>query len=59
LETNSPEIKELLYNFFGVNSHKHLTHLQHWHLVKYLEGQADKLEEGVKIRKRRLKPCRT
>ncbi len=37
LKTDSPEVKGLLYDFFAVTSHKHLTHLQHWQFVKYLE----------------------
>ncbi|NJL58263.1 MAG: helix-turn-helix transcriptional regulator [Desulfobacteraceae bacterium] len=38
LETDSPEVKGLLYDFFAVTSHKHLTHLQHWQFVQYLEA---------------------
>lgn len=44
LKTSSPEVKELLYNFFGVSSHKHISNLQHWQLVKYLESQVDKID---------------
>lgn len=43
LQTNSPEVKKLLQAMFGATSHKHITHLQHWQFVKYLEGQLDKI----------------
>jgi transcriptional regulator with XRE-family HTH domain len=46
LEMDSPEVKELLYNYFGVTSHKRLTHIQHWQLVKYLEAQVEKIEKN-------------
>lgn len=36
LKTSSPEVKSLLKQYFGVNSHTELKHLQHWLFVKYL-----------------------
>ena len=38
-----PEIREFLLVHFGVSSHKQLNHLQHWQLVRYLEGIIEKL----------------
>ena len=38
LEPKSPELRKLLSDFFGVDSHSKLTHLQLWQLVCYLEG---------------------
>lgn len=44
LEPGSPQVKASLVQFFGVDSHKDLTHIQHWQWVKYLEGEVMRLE---------------
>jgi hypothetical protein len=38
LTTKSVEVKEMLNNFFGVQSHTKLSTNQHWQFVKYLEN---------------------
>jgi hypothetical protein len=45
LSLGSIEIKKLLSDYFGVQSHTQLSHLQHWQWVCYLEGEAKKIEE--------------
>lgn len=44
LELSSPQVKTSLIQFFGVDSHKDLTRIQHWQWVKYLEGEVMRLE---------------
>jgi len=44
-KTDSPEVKDLLAQFFDVTSHRHITHLQHWQFVKYLEKRVSELEK--------------
>jgi hypothetical protein len=45
LSLGSIEIKKLLSDYFGVQSHTQLSHSQHWQWVCYLEGEAKKIEE--------------
>jgi hypothetical protein len=45
-DLNSPEVKQLLKQYFGVSSHTELSHLQHWEWVKYLEGVVKRIEES-------------
>jgi len=45
LKTNSPEVRQMLSNYFGVSGHRGLNHLQHWQWVCYLRGEVDKLEK--------------
>lgn len=45
LDLGSPQVKAWLMQFFGVESHKDLSHLQHWQWVKYLEGEVRRLED--------------
>ena len=40
LDMKSPEVKTLLGDLFGVNSHTKLSHLDHWLFVLHLEGKA-------------------
>ena len=40
LDIKSPEVKELLKQLFGVDSHTKLTRLNYWLFVLYLEGKA-------------------
>ena len=40
LDMRSPEVKTLLQELYGVNSHTKLTHLNHWLFVLHLEGKA-------------------
>jgi len=42
---SSPEIKKALKKYFGVDSHKDLSHLNHWLWVCYLEDCVKKLED--------------
>jgi len=37
LQISSPEVKEWLWRYFGVDSHTKLDRLQHWHWVVHLE----------------------
>lgn len=46
LEMKSTEVKKLLKEYFGVESHRELTHLAHWQWVCYLEGRVQRLEEN-------------
>ena len=48
LEMESKEVKKLLMEYFNVNSHRDLTHLEHWQLVCYLEGKVKELENQSK-----------
>lgn len=45
LKIDSPEVKQMLSDYFAVSSHRELTHLQHWQWVCYLRGEVDKLEK--------------
>jgi hypothetical protein len=45
LDLGSPQVKAWLMQFFGVDSHKDLNHVEHWQWVKYLEGEVGKLED--------------
>jgi hypothetical protein len=43
LSTKSHDVRKMLHDFFGAESHTELTNLEHWQLVCYLEGQVKKL----------------
>lgn len=43
IEITSEEVKGYLQRYFGVNSHKNMTNLQHWQWVCYLEKQVEKM----------------
>ncbi|MFQ5852960.1 MAG: hypothetical protein ACE5JU_20560 [Candidatus Binatia bacterium] len=45
LSSKSPEFRQLLKEYFGVDSHVDLSHLGHWQLVCYLESVVKKMEE--------------
>lgn len=45
LQMNSPEVRQLLKEFFGTTSHTKITHLEHWQFVSYLEGVVKQIEE--------------
>lgn len=45
LKSDSPQVKSLLYEYFGVESHRDLSHLQQWQWVMYLENEVRKLEQ--------------
>ena len=40
LDMKSPEVKTLLEDLFGVDSHTKLSHLNYWLFVLRLEGKA-------------------
>lgn len=43
LEISSPQVKECLIKYFGVNSHTKLTRTAHWQWVLYLEQQVKEM----------------
>jgi hypothetical protein len=43
LEISSPQVKECLAKYFGVNSHTKLTRTSHWQWVMYLEQQVKEM----------------
>lgn len=43
LEISSPEVKDILFRFFGVTSHTQLSQTQHWQWVLYLEKHVREL----------------
>jgi len=43
LEISSPQVKECLEKYFGVNSHTKLTRTAHWQWVLYLEQQVKEM----------------
>ena len=46
LEIDSPAVKAMLQQFFGVVSHTKLTHQEHWRFVQHLEGKVTSMERG-------------
>jgi len=46
LKMNSAQVKALLLQKFGVESHSDLTHAQHLQWVRYLEHEVSKIEES-------------
>ena len=45
-DLSGPDVKQALFQYFGVTSHTELSHEQHWLWVKYLEGLVRKSVEG-------------
>ncbi len=49
LMLDSEEVRDSLELFFGVKSHKDLTHIEHWQWVKVLERRVSEIEQDESI----------